>query len=783
MPHDFSADPLLEGLTEPQRAAVVHIDGPALVLAGPGSGKTRVITRRIAHLVQRAGVAPWEILAITFTNKAAEEMRSRMKELLTERQAKAATLATFHAFCARVLRQYGDRIGLPPGFSIWDSDDQKKAMKVTLAALQFDVKNFPPASMLAAVSNAKNALISPAAYAKDAFGFHEKKIAAVYEKYQTLLLASKAADFDDLLILTVKLLREHPEVQAELSRRFKYVLIDEYQDTNQAQFRIAELLAGHKNLMATGDPDQSIYGWRGADLRNILDFERVFPGAAIYRLEQNYRSHGHILKCADDLIKNNAGRKHKELFTDRGDGEKPVLAACDNEQREAQLVVSRFRELHDERAVPWGQCACFYRTSSLSRAIEDALRNAGVPYKVARGTAFYDREEVKNAVAYLRAVANPADDIVLERIINVPARGISDATVEELKRLANGQPLGQAICDRKVLAGLKPRAAKSVEAFGTLLHRWRTQAGVLELTGEEGAAADILLSSNTKSLTEFVEEVLRDGGLEDYYGAASEMPDEERLANLSELVNSVKLYEESLESGSNPLGGGFGDPFADPFGLPEESGEPAPPAGPPSLAQKLMGFLEKVSLVADSDAIEQAPDSGGVVTLMTLHAAKGLEYDAVAIIGLEDGLLPHKRATEARGPNDDALEEERRLLFVGITRARKHLLLTHAKARTIFGQTGLSISSRFLRELPKDRLDQLGAPAQNAWEREEDAEVHPDDDHPILRLGTRVRHKDFGTGKVASVMPMSGHTKVVVDFLTYGRKTLIAEYAKLEVLD
>ncbi len=785
-PRAFDADPLLAGLTAPQVAAVVHVDGPALVVAGPGSGKTRVITRRVAHLVQRAGVAPWEILAITFTNKAAEEMRNRTAQLLTERQARAVTLATFHSFCARVLRQYGERVGLPPGFSIWDMDDQKKAMKVALNALQFDPKNFPPASMLAAISNAKNALTLPEAYAKDAFGFHEKKIAEVYTKYQSLLSASKAADFDDLLMLTVKLLREHADVREALSARYRYILVDEYQDTNQAQFRIAELLAGHKNMMATGDPDQSIYGWRGADIRNILDFERVFPGAEIYRLEQNYRSFGHILKCADALIRHNQGRKHKELFTDRGDGEKVILAACADEQREAGLVVSRFRELHDERNIPWGQCACFYRTSSLSRALEDALRNAGVPYKVARGTAFYDREEVKNAVAYLRAVANPADDVVLSRIINVPARGISDKTLNELRALAPGAPLGQSIQNPRVFTQLGPRAAKAVDAFGRLLHGWRKMAGVGELTGVECHEPANLLSNPGKSLAEFVEEILRDSGLEDYYGKQDAAPDEERLANLSELVNSAKLFEDALQSDLAPLGD---DPSNDPFGLPAVGGDSPPPAGPPSLAQKLMGFLEKISLVADSDAIATAPDSGGVVTLMTLHAAKGLEYDAVAVVGLEDGLLPHKRAVEKSGRDDEAMEEERRLLFVGITRARKFLMLTHAQNRSLFGQFGATIPSRFIRELPKENLEKIGP---HGRDREpEEVETGPgeltnepfhEDGDGKLRPGMRVRHKDFGIGKVASVMPMSGHTKVVVDFPTMGRKTLIAEYARLEVV-
>jgi len=390
-PHPVTEDALLAGLTAPQQEAVVHIDGPLLVLAGPGSGKTRVITRRVAHLIQRVGIAPWNILAITFTNKAAAEMRERIGTLLTERQTRAVTICTFHSLCARLLRQYADKLGLAPGYSIYDTADQKRAMKQVLDDLEISAKNFPPATVLGAISNAKNELIGPHQFATNANNFYDRTIAKCYTRYAEVLEKNHALDFDDLLLKTVELMRQHPDALEELRGRFQYVLIDEYQDTNHAQFMIANTLAaGHKNIMATGDPDQSIYGWRGANIRNILEFEDHYPDPTIVRLEQNYRSTRTILQAADALIRNNRGRKHKELWTENGEGEPVQLVTCYDERGEARWVVDKFRELHDQHGVPWGHMAVFYRVNSLSRVMEEALRDGGIPYQIARGTAFYE---------------------------------------------------------------------------------------------------------------------------------------------------------------------------------------------------------------------------------------------------------------------------------------------------------------------------------------------------------------------------------------------------------
>jgi len=443
-------DPLLEGLTEPQTQAATHVDGPMLVLAGPGSGKTRVITRRIAFLVKAVGIAPWNVLAITFTNKAAGEMRDRVAQLLTERQARATTVATFHSLCARLIRQYADRLGLPPGYSIYDTADQKRAIKQALEALEINTKNFPPASMLGSISNAKNDLLDAAGYEKQANNFYDRTVAKVYTKYAAILERNGALDFDDLLLKTVKLFKKHPDVLTELRKKYQYVMIDEYQDTNHAQFMIANSLASqHQNIMCTGDPDQSIYGWRGANIQNILEFEAHYPGAQVVRLEQNYRSTKKILAAADALIANNRGRRHKELWTDNPEGEPVKVVSCADEKQEAAWVVEEYQRLHDEEDLAWGQMAVFYRINSLSRVMEETLRTAGVPYQIARGTAFYDRKEIKDAIAYLRVVANPADEVNLLRVINTPARGISAASVKAMQAyaVAHNLPLDALLGD------------------------------------------------------------------------------------------------------------------------------------------------------------------------------------------------------------------------------------------------------------------------------------------------------------------------------------------------
>ncbi|MCG8511223.1 MAG: UvrD-helicase domain-containing protein, partial [Rhodospirillales bacterium] len=428
---------LLEGLTEPQREAMTHVDGPLLVLAGPGSGKTRVITGRIAHLVAVVGIPSWNILAITFTNKAAGEMRLRVERMLDERDARRMGISTFHSLCARLLRLYADRVGLPPGYSIYDTSDQKNAVKAALDDLEISSKNFPPASMLASISSAKNELFNAEAYKTYANDFYTRTVHKVFARYEQVLERNQAVDFDDLLLKTVQLFRNHPDVLDQCRQRYQYILIDEYQDTNHAQFVLANALAAeHKNICATGDPDQSIYAWRGANIRNILEFESHYPDAKVVRLEQNFRSTSRILAAADTLIRYNTRRKHKELWTDNDSGDAVAALTFRDERHAADAIARKLKELHEEHDMPWGGMAVFYRINSLSRVVEEAMRDAAIPYQIARGTAFYDRKEIKDAIAYLRAIVNPADEINLLRIINTPARGISDKTVKAAQATA-----------------------------------------------------------------------------------------------------------------------------------------------------------------------------------------------------------------------------------------------------------------------------------------------------------------------------------------------------------
>lgn len=752
-------DKLLADLTEPQRQAVTHVDGPLLVLAGAGSGKTRVITRRIAHLVLRVGLAPWHILAITFTNKAAGEMKQRVAGLLSEKQARAVTVCTFHSLCARVIREHAERVGLSPGFSIYDTADQQRAMKQALEALEISTTHFPPGKVLSTISNAKNELLTPEGFAQQAGDFYSRNVAKIYTKYQAILDRNNAVDFDDLLIRTVQLLKRHPDVLAKLRGRWQYLLIDEYQDTNHAQFMIAHTLApgsgessGADNICATGDPDQSIYGWRGANIRNILEFESYYPNATVLRLEQNYRSSPQILAVADKLIQNNRQRKHKSLWTNNPPGDPVRVVTTQDEQAEARFVVDAFRRLHDERQLAWGQMAVFYRINSLSRVMEEALRDAGIPYQIARGTAFYDRKEIKDAVAYLRAIANPADEVNLARIINTPSRGISDRSVKalQLHGAARNLPLGEVISNPLSVAGLNTRAVNAIGTFAHQLDRWRGLAGIVEGVAPQQQAL---------SLRQLVETVLRESGLHEFYANDKTDPDQERLANLGELISSASQFEEELDVELAEMGQDV------------------------SLAYKLEALLERIALVSDVDAIDQ---NEGAVTLMTLHAAKGLEFPAVAILGVEDGLLPHERANTSPGE----LEEERRLCFVGITRAMRHLYLMHARWRIVFGRSEPTIPSRFFNEMPREgveRIDEAGA----GWDRA----VRPDAGEARMQRaeareragefppGSLVRHPQFGLGRVLQVQATGTTTRARVEFRTSGIKTLVLQYANLERIE
>jgi len=761
---------LLSNLTEPQRQAVEHVEGPMLVLAGAGSGKTRVVTRRAANLVLGVGIAPWNILAITFTNKAAGEMRDRVGQLLSERQARAMTVCTFHSLCVRLLRSYAQQMDLKSGFSIYDTADQQRIMKQTLKQLNYSSSNFSPSQVLGTISNAKNELKTPADYENVADGFYENRVAKIYPVYQAALKKNNALDFDDLLLMTVQLLRRHEDILIDLRRRFQYLLVDEYQDTNHAQFVIAQVLAGeHKNLCVTGDPDQSIYAWRGADIRNILDFETHYPDAKVVRLEQNYRSTKNILAAADVLISHNFQRKRKNLWTENPTGESVRAVECSDEQHEARMAVEKLARLRDEENLTWGQMAVFYRVNSLSRLIEEELVRRGIPYQVARGASFYERKEIKDTLAYLRAIANPADDVSLLRIINLPSRGISDKTVKAIQARAAAQNTTAAAIleDPQSIPGLKPRAIKSVENFANLIHSWRHEAG-FDDSPDGGPPPSAVLS-----LRNFVERVLRESGLEDHYRKDTSEPDELRLMNLGELVSAAQQFDEEYFEwlDANRL---------NPVEKEQAEDQVELPAPPTSLAQRLIDYLEQVSLVSDIDSIES---NQGAVTLMTLHAAKGLEFPVVVIIGLEEGLLPHSRAADE---GRDGVEEERRLCFVGITRAQQHLMVTHARFRSVFGKTSASIPSRFLQEMLGDHLDQSNlitdADASDELTLDTstgDAQTYGEAFPP----GTVVRHGKFGRGRVMKVNSVGSLARAQIQFDTVGVKTLVLEYAGLERID
>ena len=739
------ADQLLVDLAAPQRQAVTHVQGPLLVLAGAGSGKTRVITRRIAHLVLGIGLAPWNILAITFTNKAAGEMRQRVAQMLSQRQAAAVSINTFHGFCARVIRDYAADLGLPPGFSIYDTVDQTRAVKQVLESLDISSTNFPPGKVLAAISNAKNELLDAEGYSSQANDFYTRTISKVFTHYEQTLTKNKSLDFDDLLIKTVQLMQRQPEALAQLRERYQYVLIDEYQDTNHAQFMIAHMLASeHRNLCATGDPDQSIYSWRGANIRNILEFETHYPDATVVRLEQNYRSTKNILAVADGLIQNNVHRKHKSLWTDNQTGPLVTVTRCYDEQHEAQWIVEQFHRYHDEQHITWNDMAVFYRTNSLSRVIENALRKAATPYQVARGTAFYDRKEIKDAIAYLQTIANPLDELSLLRIINTPARGISDRSVKALRAhaAASQQSLADTIENPQDIIALNSRAVGAVKRFSQMLQSWRTDTA----------------KTQPDSLRVFLVRILNESQLETYYRKDPNDPDGEKIDNLGELVSSAQQFDQEYNF--------------------EHQDDP-----PASLEPKLISYLEQISLVSDVDSVNSQE---GAVTLMTLHAAKGLEFPLVAILGLEDGLLPHSQSQD--NPRD--IEEERRLCFVGITRAKQQLMLTHTRYRMVFGQTQPVIPSRFIAELPSEPIDSVDLEHDDDWPHGQSELGHGDvnakdvfdDASRIFPPGTMVRHRQFGLGRVLVVNGRSLHTRVRVQFANAGIKTLVLEYAQLEIV-
>lgn len=792
-PHFDMADPLLTDLTDPQREAVLHDEGPLLVLAAAGSGKTRVITRRIARLV-RSGVPPWRILALTFTNKAAGEMRDRVVSLIGGGEsARGLTVTTFHSLCARLLRRYADGSivpGLTSAYAIYDSADQLALMKKVIAEANLSTSNWPPRNMLSAISNAKNDLVGAEEFAAHAGDFYSRTVAMIYQKYEAALRRANAVDFDDLLLLTVRVLSKCAESREEVRSRWTYLMIDEYQDTNKAQFLLASLLIGSHgqddlavglspgserraatgpNICVVGDPDQAIYGWRGADISNILEFEEQYPAAQVITLGRNFRSTAPILAAADTLIRRNQRRKHKDLFTTDAGGEPVEAIRCRDERHEAERIVEWFRNLRNEEGLEWKDMAVLYRTNALSRVMEDALRTNSVPYIIARGTAFYEREEVKNALAYLRVVANPADDVSLRRIVNKPTRGIGAASLQAAEVFAQvrGVTLLDALGHAAIGAvdGVSSRASSAMALFIELLEGWTEQGRFL------GAEIHGVLPA-------LVERVIKESGLEAHYAkeqAQRDNPGGERTENLAELISSAHDFEGGYQPENDPAN--------------ETTATDAPP-----LLGMLRAYLESVALVADADALD--PEKGAV-TLMTLHAAKGLEFPAVAIIGLEDGILPHTRARESEAE----LEEERRLCFVGMTRAERHLRLTSAARRTLRGIPERTNPSQFLLE-----IESAGVVFSDQTDEWDDRGESYDEPHPPIvdahqrlarargaagrksedqafPVGSMVRHPQFGIGCVQAVISATMEPRVRIEFRGVGVKTLALRYARLEPVE
>jgi DNA helicase II / ATP-dependent DNA helicase PcrA len=709
-----SPDQYLADLNPAQREAVLATEGPVLVVAGAGSGKTRVLTYRIAHLVSAVGVKPQEILAITFTNKAAGEMRERLEGVLGG-IARTMWVMTFHSACGRILRTEAPKLGYRSNFTIYDQADQVRVVKLCLEELERDPKRFVPRGIHSQISNAKNLLITPDDYKARVSSFYDQTVADVYELYQGRLFASNAVDFDDLLMLTVQVLERFPEARKRWQKAFRYVLVDEYQDTNHAQYRLLQLLAGeHQNVFAVGDPDQSIYAFRGADIRNIMEFERDFGGAKQIALEQNYRSTNAILRAANAVISENRERKPKNLWSELGEGDPIRVIEVEDEHAEARFVAAEIAGLVDE-GFAGSEIAIFYRTNAQSRVLEDVLVRQDIPYQVIGGPKFYERAEIKDAIAYLQVIDNPSDAISLTRIANRPRRGIGDASLARLRAYADahGLSLWEAL-EHPEEAGCGGAPLKAIDRFRTLMQS--SMSGALELP-----------------VPELLERVLDQSGYLESLEAERTIEAQGRSENLMELVGVGREYQESAES--------------------------------PSLSE----FLQQISLFSDQDAIEE---ERSLVTLMTLHNAKGLEFRAVFLIGMEEGVFPHSRSIEEQG-----LEEERRLCYVGLTRAQERLVLTHAAARSLWGSRGYNLPSRFLDELPQEEIERDRL-RPSSWTGYGAPTVTVRRDVPSLSTGDSVRHSTLGEGVVTAI---ASDGIVTVRFADDGvERRLMLEYAPLE---
>ena len=707
---------LLEDLNPAQREAVIAGDGPLLVLAGAGSGKTRVIAYRIVHLLTAGDRHPRNVLAVTFTNKAAGEMAHRVDRLLAPAGLRSPLIATFHSACVRILRQHGEGIGLARNFTIYDEDDRVALVKECMKEGELAERGFTPSIAGHRISYHKNQMQSVADVLRDARGPWEQKLALVYSRYEKRLRETGGVDFDDLLLLTVKLLAEVPEVLAWYRGLWRHVLVDEYQDTNRAQYKIIRLLTSeHRNITVVGDPDQSVYKWRGADIRNILDFEEDFPGTTVVRLEQNYRSTKRILSLAAAVIANNRERKEKTLWTENPEGEKARLYRAWDEHEEANFVAQTALTVRGE-GVPWDGVAVFYRTNAQSRVVEDALRRARIPYTIVGGVRFYERREIKDTLAYLRLILNPADDIAFRRAVAAPARGIGASTLARLDEVAMDvtQPLLKLAASPP--AEVRGKARRGLEDFAALVAR--------------------LSADRTKMPPPaFIDLVLNASGYRKALGDERSPEAEARLENLEELIAAAEDYVHATPDGT------------------------------------LEGFLDSVALMSDVDELK---DADSRVTLMTLHSAKGLEFPVVFLTGLEEGVFPHARSMD----DPEQIEEERRLCYVGITRARDRLYLSYALHRRIHGY-GVGEPSRFLREMPEEELASVNARREPEFAPPAEAFDRVDDDWPI-KVGARVRHARFGEGLVVGVERDGADTIVTVGFASVGRKRLSLQYAQLE---
>jgi len=743
-----STENLLSELNPAQSEAVTHAGGPLLVVAGAGSGKTRVLTRRIAYLMSARKVAPYQILAITFTNKAAGEMKARVGELVGP-IAQSMWVSTFHSACVRILRQEAVRLGYTNSFSIYDSADSLRLITIVAKELNLDSKRYPARQFQSMISNAKNELMGPQDYVNAASNQFEQVVADVYSVYQQRLQRANAMDFDDLILKTVEVLQRYPEAKARYRSRFRHVLVDEYQDTNHAQYILVKELVGSEDegmapaeLCVVGDADQSIYGFRGATIRNILQFELDYPNATTVLLEQNYRSTQNILSAANAVITKNVSRKEKNLWTDSGSGALLTGYVAENEHDEARFIAEEIRQLQRDKKSQPGDTAIFYRTNAQSRVFEEVFMRSALPYKVVGGLRFYERREVKDLLAYLRVLANLDDEISLRRIINVPKRGIGDTSLDYVDLFAqqNGISFWQGLLRATEVTGLPSRAAQSIQDFTSMM-----------------SALHVLIEGKTRPSV-IVEAALEQSGLLKELADSTDPQDEVRVENLKELVAvSIEYEERDFEE----------------LGEDEEI--------------SLSGFLEKVSLVADADEIPEGEDHGGVVTMMTLHTAKGLEFPTVFLTGMEDGIFPHSRTLGEK----DEVEEERRLAYVGLTRARQHLYISRAESRSTWGAPNYNPPSRFLDEIPEDVIE---------WRNESSTSLSP----TMLKrprastappratgkkisaieliVGERVSHDTFGLGVVVAVAGEADKAEATIKFGQYGEKRLLLRYAPVEKL-